>query len=208
VAQSINDAVVGFLRRPLAEHIDRLGPERVAGIADTAATYMIAALKDESTRSYAIEQLDRALQSAEQRTWGDLLKHLPPDRLAGWLAETAKTPRLREWIADGTKKALHAIVERPIGRPADILPEGTVDRVSEHLAPAMWNWIQKQVPIVMAKIDVQGLVQRKVLGFSLERIEQIVRATTQRELDLIIRLGYVLGALVGAIAYSVSLVLP
>ena len=79
--------------------------------------------------------------------------------------------------------------------------------MSEHLAPAMWSWIQKQVPIVMAKVDVQGLVQRKVLGFSLERIEQIVRATTQRELDLIVRLGYVLGAFVGAIAYSVSLLL-
>ncbi len=207
VAQSINDAVVGFLRRPLAEHIERLGPDRVAGIADTAATHMVAALKDESTRSYAIEQLDRGLQSAEQRTWGDLLKHLPADRTAGWLADAAKTPRLREWIADGTKKALHALVERPIGRPADILPEGTVDRMSEHLAPAMWSWIQKQVPIVMAKVDVQGLVQRKVLGFSLERIEQIVRATTQRELDLIVRLGYVLGAFVGAIAYSVSLLL-
>ena len=75
------------------------------------------------------------------------------------------------------------------------------------LAPALWSWIQEQVPIIMAKIDVQGMVQRKVLGFSLERIEQIVRATTQRELDLIVRLGYVLGAFVGAIAYGVSLVL-
>jgi uncharacterized membrane protein YheB (UPF0754 family) len=60
----------------------------------------------------------------------------------------------------------------------------------------------------MSKVDVEGLVERKVLGFSLERIEQIVRATTQRELDLIVRLGYVLGAFVGAIAYSVALVLP
>jgi uncharacterized membrane protein YheB (UPF0754 family) len=35
-----------------------------------------------------------------------------------------------------------------------------------------------------------------------------VRATSQRELDVIIRLGYVLGALVGALAYGVSMVLP
>ena len=52
------------------------------------------------------------------------------------------------------------------------------------------------------------MVEQKVLGFSLERIEQIVRNTTQRELDLIVRLGYVLGALVGALAYGISLVLP
>ena len=33
----------------------------------------------------------------------------------------------------------------------------------------------------------------------------IVRATTQRELDLIVRLGYLLGAIVGTAAYAVSL---
>jgi uncharacterized membrane protein YheB (UPF0754 family) len=47
-----------------------------------------------------------------------------------------------------------------------------------------------------------------VAGFSLERIEQIVRATAQRELDVIVRLGYVLGAVVGATAYLVSILLP
>ena len=40
------------------------------------------------------------------------------------------------------------------------------------------------------------------------RIEQLVRATTQRELDLIIRLGYVLGGIVGAAAYSLTLLFP
>ena len=38
--------------------------------------------------------------------------------------------------------------------------------------------------------------------------EQIVRNTTQRELDLIIKLGYALGAVVGAVAYVVSIALP
>jgi uncharacterized membrane protein YheB (UPF0754 family) len=51
------------------------------------------------------------------------------------------------------------------------------------------------------------MVEEKVLGFSLERIEEIVRRTTQRELNVIVRLGYVLGAVVGAAAYAVSVVL-
>ena len=52
------------------------------------------------------------------------------------------------------------------------------------------------------------MVEEKVLGFSLDRIEKIVRNTTQRELDLIIKLGYVPGAVVGAVAYAVSILLP
>jgi len=47
-----------------------------------------------------------------------------------------------------------------------------------------------------------------VLGFSVQRVEELVRATTQRELDLIVRLGYVLGACVGLVAWGVGWLLP
>ncbi len=208
IARSINDAVVSFLRRPLAEHLERLGEDRLRGIEHTAATYITAALRDPTTRQHAIERLDVALQSAEQRTWGEVLRHLPPERAAGWLTEAARTPRLRGWVADGTSAALRALLDRPIGRLSDRLPAGQVDRISAAMAPALWRWIQQQVPQVVARVDVQTMVEQKVLGFSLKRIEEIVRATSQRELDVIIRLGYVLGAFVGALAYGVSLIVP
>jgi uncharacterized membrane protein YheB (UPF0754 family) len=35
-------------------------------------------------------------------------------------------------------------------------------------------------------------------------MEEIVRNVTQRELDLIVKLGYVLGAMVGAIAFGIN----
>jgi len=208
VARSINDAVVNFLRRPLAEHFQRLGPERLAGLRDTATRHITAALRDPTTRSHAIERLDQALQSAEQRTWGELLQHLPPDRAASWVAEAAQTPQLRTWVAEGITAGFNTALDRPIGRPADLLPEGAVDRVATALSPALWSWVEQQVPEIVSRVDVQSMVEEKVLGFSLERIEQIVRAASQRELDVIIRLGYLLGAGVGAMAYLVSLLVP
>lgn len=207
VARSINDAVVNFLQRPLAEHFERLGPERVEGIRNTAARHITAALRDPTTRAHAIERLERALHGAEQRTWGDLLRHLPLDRTTEWVADAAQTPRLRGWIADGTSSALTAALDRPIGRPADWLPENASTQLAEYLSPALWDWAQDQVPRLIARVDVQGMVEEKVLGFSLERIEQIVRQASQRELDVIIRLGYVLGALVGGMAYVVGMMI-
>ncbi len=208
VARSINDAVVNFLRRPLKDHFERLGPERVEGIKETATRHITAALQDPTTRAHAIEQLDRALQAAERRTWGDLLQRLPPERAAGWIADVARQPRLREWLAEGIATALRKLLDRPTGRPANWLPEGSSDRLGETLSPVLWQWIQEQVPEVVAHVDIQTMVEQKVLGFSLERIEEIVRRTTQRELDIIVRLGYVLGALVGAAAYGISLLIP
>jgi uncharacterized membrane protein YheB (UPF0754 family) len=207
VARSINDAVVSFLRRPVGEHLQRLGPERIAGIRETAVSHVLALLRDAGTRSYAIEQLDHALEAAEQRTWGDLLRRLPPARTADLVAQAAQVPQVHTWVEEATAAALTALLDRPIGRPADWLPPGSVDRIASNLSPVLWSWIQQQVPTVVARVDVQTMVEHKVLGFSLERIEQIVRATSQRELNVIVRLGYLLGAIVGAIAYSVSLIL-
>ena len=46
------------------------------------------------------------------------------------------------------------------------------------------------------------MVERKVLGFSTARIEEIIRGVTERELNMIVRLGYVLGAIIGLITFA------
>jgi uncharacterized membrane protein YheB (UPF0754 family) len=207
VAQNVNDAVIAFLRRPLADHIVSLGPERIEGMRDTAVRYIVSALRDEATRGYAIERLDRALASAETRTWGDLLTKLPRDRAAEWLGEALRSARVQQWIADGWSGAVHALLDQPIGTPEHLLGPGTADRLAARIAPALWSWIERQVPIVVSRLDIQTMVEQKVLGFSLDRIEEIVRLTTQRELDVIVRLGFVLGGLVGVGAFLLSIVL-
>ena len=182
IARSINDAVVTFLQRPLSEHLERLGPERIAGLQQTTARYITAALRDPTTRQHAIEQLDRALEAFV---------------IQGAAAIVVQVDRV--------------VVVVPVagGWPgAHRLPAEQVDRLVAELSPALWRWIEQQVPEIVSRVDVQSMVEDKVLGFSLQRIEEIVRATSQRELDIIIRLGYVLGAVVGALAYSVSLFLP
>ena len=55
-------------------------------------------------------------------------------------------------------------------------------------------------------LDRQACRDHATNRFSLERMEQIVRMTTQRELDLIVRLGYLLGAFVGAIALHTAII--
>lgn len=208
VARHVNDAVVTFLRRPLAEHVQHLGPERVEGVIQSATRYAVALLRDDATRAYALERLDRALASTERRTWGDVLARVPTHRAATWIADGLQEPRVRAWVADGTTAVLGALLDRPIGRPSDRLGAEAPDRVAQHLEPVLWEWLQRQIPPLVARLDVAAMVEEKVLGFSLTRMEEIVRLTTQRELDLIVRLGYVLGAIVGAAAWGVGLLFP
>ena len=207
VAKSVNDAVVSFLRKPMSDHMERLGAERIEGVKKTAAEYVTTIVRDPTTRSYGIDKLDKALETAEGRTWGDLLKYVPPDQAADWVAEAVRDPKMRGWIAEGARTVLTALLNRRIGRPSSLLPDGGSDRIADSLSPVLWDWTQRQVPIVLETIDVQQMVEEKVLSFSLVRIEEIVRTTTQRELDVIVRLGWVLGAIVGFVAYGISLIL-
>ncbi len=48
------------------------------------------------------------------------------------------------------------------------------------------------------------MVERKVLGFSTARIEEIIRNVTEKELRLIVQLGYVLGAVIGFVTFAVG----
>lgn len=208
IARAVNEAVVSFLRRPLADHLTSLGQERIDALTDTAARYIVTVLRDPTTRSYVAERIDRALLKAEQRTWGDLLERLPREDAAAWTATALQSEQARAWVAEGWSGLFRALLDRPLGRPAERLGEGSVDRITAALAPPLWDWTQHHVPDVVAQLDIPGMVEQKVLGFSLDRMEQIVRMTTQRELDLIVRLGYLLGAIVGAVAFGVGLLLP
>jgi uncharacterized membrane protein YheB (UPF0754 family) len=67
--------------------------------------------------------------------------------------------------------------------------------------------MQGQVPAVVSQLSVQEMVERKVLGLPVERVEEIIKGVTERELKLIVQLGYVLGAVVGAGGFLVGLVL-
>ena len=91
------------------------------------------------------------------------------------------------------------ILERPIGTPARWLPEGGPRRIEAALGDPIWEWLQTQVPAVVERLDVARRVEEKVLEFPTPRMEEIVRRVTDRELKLIVRLGYLLGAVIGGL---------
>ncbi len=88
-------------------------------------------------------------------------------------------------------------MDRPIGTPSRWLPEDGPRRIEAALGDPIWDWLQTQVPAVVERIDVARRVEEKVLHFPTQRMEEIVRRVTDRELRLIVRLGYVLGAIIG-----------
>ncbi len=207
VARAVNDAVVNFLRVPLAERFRRLGEDRVEGLAETLGDWLMRVARDEGTRRVIGQTVDRALTAAEQRTWGDLLEAIPPAQVAAFAADALGGERGRHWVEEAVRSVADHLLDRPIGRPAGWMGPEMTAKIEEAVTTAAWGWVQRQIPAVVEQFKVQEMVEQKVLGFSTQRMEQIVKDVTQRELDLIVRLGYVLGAVVGLVAFGVNVLL-
>ena len=123
------------------------------------------------------------------------------EQVVGLLEE----PEVREEISKAIHDAILAYLQKPI---SDII--GDVEarkdpdaprRLAASAAPVIWDWIDQQIPELVKKLDVQSMVERKVMAFSVERVEEILLMVIEKELRMIIIAGYVLGALVGAVSY-------
>ena len=107
-------------------------------------------------------------------------------------------------LTDRTVEKIVEALEKPIGRPGRWLPPDTAERLARVLAPAVWSWIEQHIPTLVERFRVQEMVERKVLAFSQDRIEELIRGVIDRELRLIIRTGYVLGGLIAVVLFGLT----
>ncbi|HEX9894254.1 MAG TPA: DUF445 family protein [Gemmatimonadales bacterium] len=204
LANALHQAFVGLLRMPLGERLARLGPERRAALIQTLGDWLVTAARSPSTRASVQRALERGIDAAGNRTWGEALALVPDERVAALIAEALRGESGQAWVADTVSRSASRLLDLPIGRPADWLGPATAAAVRQGITNGAWSWVQSQVPRVVEKLNVPEMVEQKVLGFSTQRMEEIVRTVTERELKLIVRLGYVLGALVGILAFALN----
>lgn len=182
-SHAVRDAIERFLATPIAERLWALGPDRLDGLEEAASDYIVAALRAPETRDWAVARARDAIALGRRAL----------------AAESG-----RERVAEAARAAVAALLDAPLGRPADLLPPGAATRLSAALIEPLWTWMQGQVPVVVSELSVAEKVEEKLLGFSLERMEELVRDVSARELKLIVVLGYWLGGLVGIVAWGVS----
>jgi uncharacterized membrane protein YheB (UPF0754 family) len=205
MARGVNDAIVDFLRKPVVSVLGKPGDESVENAKATAVRWVVNLTRDPQTRAFALEKLQGLLETAQGRTWGEVLKHVPADRVADAVVTAARSDRAHELYREGVVKGADWILERPIGRLADKFGDDAAPRVERALAEPLWRWIQEQVPTIAGKLDIAQRVEQKILDFPTPQLEALVRGVTERELKLIIKLGYVLGAVIGSVSAGIAL---
>ncbi len=204
MSRGINDAVVDFLRRPVHSVLGEADSESVVEARQTLSNWVVSTARDPGTRGFLVEKLEAALHEAGARSWGEVLERVPPPSIARGLVSLARSDAASGLVDRATHQLGDAVLDRPVGVPARWLPNGAVDRLKEGLSTPVWEWLQAQVPAVVRQIDVARRVEEKVLAFPAARMEQIVRRVTERELKMIVRLGYLLGGIIGTVLVLVT----
>ena len=207
LTRAVNEGLASFLRIPLRDRLERMGPEKRAALAGTLGDWLLAVARDDTTRTVAARAVDRLLDASQRRTWNDLLGSVRPEDVARFIARAVAGEEGRRWVAEATTASLRSLVQRPLGRPSAWLGAESTAKARQAILNAAWGWTERQVPGVVAQFNVQEMVEQKVLGFSTQRMEEIIRHVTQRELTLIVQLGYVLGAFVGLVAAGMNILL-
>lgn len=204
MARNVNDAIVDFLRRPVVSVLGRPGDESVVQARDTLAGWVLDLARDPGTGEFLVDRLRATLGAAEDRTWGELLGRLSPEQVADAVAAAARSEEARGVYREAAARGIRLLLDRPIGRPADLVGEDAAGRLRDAVEDPLWSWLQDQVPTVVKRLDVAGKVEQKILDYPMEKVEELVRGVTQRELRLIIYLGYVLGAVIGVTLLGVQ----
>jgi hypothetical protein len=205
MARGVNDAVVEFLRKPVVDVLGQADEPTVVDAKGTVKGWVLNLARDPQTSGFLIDRLRIMLEAAERRTWGDVFEHIPPERFADALVTAARSERAGAAFRDAADAITDGIMKRPIGRPADHLPADAPARIERTIAEPLWRWIQEQVPVVVQRMEITRRVEEKIMDFPTSQLEGLILGVVERELQLIVRLGYVLGAVIGFTSAMIAL---
>ena len=207
MARGVNDAIVDFLRRPVRSVMGEPDSETVRDAQGTLADWAVGMARDPGTNTFLVEKLQVALDRVGARTWGEVLERLPTRTVTEGLVSAARSEPAEKLYREVAERTVGALLDRPVGKPSRWLPPEAPRRIEQALGDPLWAWLQTQVPDVVQKLDVARRVEQKVLEFPTAKMEELVRRVTDRELKLIVKLGYVLGAFIGMVLVGIDLLL-
>lgn len=202
----IDASIENVLARSINELIGRIEPEKLEIIKDQITERILALIGSpelsKAISSYTADAFDRL----KPHTLRALLQNFRPES-AAYLKEALTKGLLDVLTRKETVLSLNSLVSdqvdrlliKPIGRPADLLPQDTIARASEALTERITAATRERLPTALTEFDLGGIVRNKVAEYPVEKLETLVLSIAQQHLRTIELFGLVLGFFIGIV---------
>lgn len=200
----LNSTIDNVMQRPLNELIGQLPPEKFATIKAEAAGRLVAIVRSPELAHSVVTYLSTAVERLRPQTLRELLATVNPEsaaRLKAFLTKSLLTVLARDDTARNINAILSSQIERfmvaPIGRLADHMPAGAIEKASAALTEKITAAARERLPTLIAEFDVGSVVRKKVSEYPLEKLEVLVLSVAQHHLKTIELFGAVIGFWIG-----------
>jgi uncharacterized membrane protein YheB (UPF0754 family) len=192
------------MSRPLSELVGQVSTERFEAIRREAGSRFVAMARSPELERSVGNYLEDALERLRPQTLRELLERLNPDsapRVKKFLTQSLLTVLARDDTARTINGILSSQIERflvaPIGRLADHMPEGAIEKASVALTEKITAAARERLPAAIAEFDVGGLVRKKVSEYPIDKLEELVLMVAQHHLKTIELFGAIIGFWIG-----------
>lgn len=207
ISRGIREGFRDLLRRPIADVVGDADQRPVVEARRSLTSWVVELVRQPETRRQLDDGLRQGVEKLGEKTWDEVLQYLPPEKVAASVVEAARSQAARALLRDLAGGLAHDLLNRPLGVPARWLPDDAADKMEAAVSDPLWDWLQTQIPSAIEQIDIAGRVEDKVLRFPMRRLEEIIRGVTRSEIKLIVRLGFVMGGVIGGALAVVETVL-
>jgi uncharacterized membrane protein YheB (UPF0754 family) len=200
----LNSTIDGVLARPVNELVGNIAPDRMELIKEQIAERILSVARSAELSTSVSAYATDALERVRPHTLRALLEHARPDsaeQLKGFLARGLMGVLSREETARMVNAILASQVEkllvRPIGRVGDLVPEEKVRRAGAVLAERIEAAARERLPAAIAEFDIGRIVQEKVSGYPVKKLEDLVLTVAKQHLRTIELFGLLIGFVIG-----------
>ena len=113
----------------------------------------------------------------------------------------------REEVNGKIKDLIGKAVEKNMGKLAFLVPESAIHYVKKFFAPKISDLVKDELFNFLNLIDFKQIVEDKVSSFPIEELEEAIQGVTKKHLTYIVRLGGLLGFIIGLVQIVVNIYL-
>ncbi|PLX87813.1 MAG: DUF445 domain-containing protein [Desulfuromonas sp.] len=208
LATMLRERVDTLLERSLADYLETLPYEKVAGVRRFVREQAISMVQSRRAAETMVSLAEGAIDRIKDRSFESLLREALPEegvtkvrrQLADNLLSLLRSQQARQALETVLlEQSEEWIYRRPLGLLSARLPADLRRELESGLCQAVEDVLKKEAPRLVETLNVRRMVEEKVNGLDLLEVEGLLMGIMKEQFKYINLFGALLGFIIGTL---------